>query len=441
MAGLSQGRSYRRQLFDEIFDFSEDDSLFTEDVEEDESAGDQDMNEGGIRAVANTNAIEEGPLTGMLFPCISTMFNFYKEHARLKGFSVFKRSAVNVRGGSRKYQTISCDKGRKAIGAKSSKMINCPAKINAILRENGMWQISKVISSHNHELEPSMSRLMVAHSSSGGPENLSRLSKDCETSLSERGGYDLVMVMLRLYVSCFQMFYGFILVVEPHEEFNDVVSFDTTYLVNRYKLPFATIVGINASMRKAIREVMPNTRHRFCLWHILCKVPEKFKGVTDYDSACLEFKAVIYDSLTIEMFERNWNEFVVKHGLERNEWLSKLYVDREYWVPIYLNHTFWAGMVSTHRSESMHAYFDGYVNSMSTLKQFVEQDEIAMCDKNEKEFYVDFKSKTQLVNCISAFKWEQYFKRHLLIQYSSSLKRRLNECGIAMSFSQSRGKA
>ncbi|XP_058008226.1 protein FAR-RED IMPAIRED RESPONSE 1-like [Hevea brasiliensis] len=215
MAGLSQGRSYRRQLFDEIFDFSEDDSLFTEDVEEDESAGDQDMNEGGIRAVANTNAIEEGPLTGMLFPCISTMFNFYKEHARLKGFSVFKRSAVNVRGGSRKYQTIGCDKGRKAIGAKSSKRINCPTKINAILRENGMWQISKVISSHNHELEPSMSRLMVAHRSLNmdmkrrleandiagirpaksirllevqacGPENLSCLSKDCRNFIERK---------------------------------------------------------------------------------------------------------------------------------------------------------------------------------------------------------------------------------------------------------------
>ncbi|KAF2294982.1 hypothetical protein GH714_029874 [Hevea brasiliensis] len=93
------------------------------------------------------------------------------------------------------------------------------------------------------------------------------------------------------------------------------------------------------------------------------------------------------------MFERNWNEFVMKHGLERNEWLSKLYVDREYWVPIYLNHTFCAGMVSTQRSESMHAYFEGYVNSMSTLKQFVEQYEIAMCDEIEKEFYADFKSK------------------------------------------------
>ncbi|KAF2296910.1 hypothetical protein GH714_012174 [Hevea brasiliensis] len=109
--------------------------------------------------------------------------------------------------------------------------------------------------------------------------------------------------------------------------------------------PNAILTNQCESMRKAIREVMPNTRHIFCLWHILCKVPKKFKGVIDYDSICLEFKAVIYDSLTIEMFERNWNEFVVKHELERNEWLSKLYVDREYWVPIDLNHTFWARMV------------------------------------------------------------------------------------------------
>ncbi|XP_021673133.2 protein FAR-RED IMPAIRED RESPONSE 1-like [Hevea brasiliensis] len=278
MAGLSQGRSYHRQLFD-IFDFSEDDSLFAEDVEEDESAGDQDMNEGGIKAVANTNAIEEGPLTGMLFPCISTMFNFYKEHARLKGFSVFKRSAVNVRGGSRKYQTISCDKGRKAIGAKSSKRINCPIKINAILRENGMWQISKVISSHNHELEPSMSRLMVAHRSlnmdmkrrleandiagirpaksirllevqSGGPKNLSCLSKDCRNFIEQKRRLRLgdgdVEAIRKLFVRMLSN----VLWVHPrsraaYEEFNDVVSFDTTYLVNRYKLPFATIVGVN----------------------------------------------------------------------------------------------------------------------------------------------------------------------------------------------------
>ncbi|KAL8481209.1 hypothetical protein ACS0TY_027113 [Phlomoides rotata] len=30
-----------------------------------------------------------------------------------------------------------------------------------------------------------------------------------------------------------------------YEEFHDVLSFDTTYLVNRYKMSFASIVGVN----------------------------------------------------------------------------------------------------------------------------------------------------------------------------------------------------
>ncbi|KAF2316943.1 hypothetical protein GH714_007295 [Hevea brasiliensis] len=307
MAGLNEGRSYRRQLFDEIFDFSEDDSLFAEDVEEDELAGDQDMNEGGIGAVANTDAIKEGPLTGTLFPYISTMFNFYKEHARLKGLNMDMKRRLEA---------------NDIAGIRHAKSISQAA----------------------------------------------------------------------------------------YEEFNDVISFDTTYLINRYKLPFATIVGVNHHGQSILlgcalisHEDANTFEWLFMMW---------LEAMGDiHPNSILTDQSVIYDSLTIKMFERNLNEFVVKHGLERNEWLSKLYVDREYWVPIYLNHTFWAGMVSTQRSESMHAHCDGYVNSMSTLKQFVEQYEIAMCDKIEKEFYADFKSKNTVVNCISVFKWEEQFQK------------------------------
>ncbi|RYR65655.1 hypothetical protein Ahy_A03g011581 [Arachis hypogaea] len=35
-----------------------------------------------------------------------------------------------------------------------------------------------------------------------------------------------------------------------------------------------------------------------------------------------------------------------------------LYEDRHIWVPIYLDHHFWAGMRSTQRSESMHSFFN-----------------------------------------------------------------------------------
>ncbi|KAF2310394.1 hypothetical protein GH714_009030 [Hevea brasiliensis] len=155
---------------------------------------------------------------------------------------------------------------------------------------------------------------------------------------------------------------------------------------------------------------MPNTTHRFCIWHILCKVPEKLRVVQEYDKARKEFIALIHDSLSPAMFERNWHEFVVKYNLEGNEWLLKLYNERQFWVPIYVNHIFWARMLSTQRSEGMHAYFDGYVNSMITLKQFVEQYEIALRDKVEKEFFANFISKNTVVNCILDFQWERQFQ-------------------------------
>lgn len=105
-----------------------------------------------------------------------------------------------------------------------------------------------------------------------------------------------------------------------YEEFGDVITFDTTYLTNRYDMPFAPFVGVNhhgqstllgcgliskedtdtfvwlfkswlasisycapsaiitdqdRAMRNAIQIVFPEARHRWCLWHILKKLPEK----------------------------------------------------------------------------------------------------------------------------------------------------------------------
>ncbi|KAI5663151.1 hypothetical protein M9H77_22474 [Catharanthus roseus] len=77
----------------------------------------------------------------------------------------------------------------------------------------------------------------------------------------------------------------------------------------------------------------------------------------------------------------------------------KLYSEREHWVLVYLNHMFWTGMLSTQRSESMHSFFDGYLLSTSTPKQFLEQYEIAVKHKVEKEVYVYYKLSNILFNC------------------------------------------
>ena len=59
----------------------------------------------------------------------------------------------------------------------------------------------------------------------------------------------------------------------------------------------------------------------------------------------------------------------------------------------------------------MHVYFDGYIHSMSTLKQFVEQYEIALSDEIQKEFDVDYDNKQKKILCILEFTQEKVFQR------------------------------
>ncbi|QHN76983.1 Protein FAR-RED ELONGATED HYPOCOTYL [Arachis hypogaea] len=86
-----------------------------------------------------------------------------------------------------------------------------------------------------------------------------------------------------------------------------------------------------------------------------------------------EMSQVVWNSHSKDSFDRNWDDFLLNFGLVDNKWLSDLYEDRHIWVPIYLDHHFWAGMRSTQRSESMHSFFNKFITQNSSLIQFVKQ--------------------------------------------------------------------
>ncbi|XP_041018010.1 uncharacterized protein LOC121260246 [Juglans microcarpa x Juglans regia] len=85
------------------------------------------------------------------------------------------------------------------------------------------------------------------------------------------------------------------------------------------------------------------------------------------------FKIVVVEAWGEPEFESQWRDMLDTYDLHENAWLVSLYSDRPFWVPGYVKDTFWAGMSSTQRSESMNAFFDDYVNSKTTMKQFVDQ--------------------------------------------------------------------
>ncbi|XP_075082249.1 protein FAR1-RELATED SEQUENCE 5-like [Nicotiana tabacum] len=159
-----------------------------------------------------TNELNEedlviGPITGMRFSNKVVMFDFYKEHARLAGFCIVKRTSNKKYDDIVRYVQYCCDRSRKPRNKHITERGNCLARINGILEENGSWRVSKVVKKHNHQLEPALSRLMAGHISlskslkraliakdiaglrpsknigatevlAGGPENLGCTSKD-----------------------------------------------------------------------------------------------------------------------------------------------------------------------------------------------------------------------------------------------------------------------
>ncbi|KAJ3692024.1 hypothetical protein LUZ60_012374 [Juncus effusus] len=197
------------------------------------------------------------------------------------------------------------------------------------------------------------------------------------------------------------------------KEFGDVVTFDTTYLANTHGMSFAPFVGVNhhgqsvllgcglishedtesfcwlfktwmkcmwgcappaiitdqcMAMKNAIEKIFPNSRHRWCIWHIMKKKSEKLGRCEGYDSFSRLMQNVVYNSLTIDEFEIGWDSFIKEYKLENNEWLKALYLERKRWVPVFVKDIFWAGMSSIQRSESMNHFFDNYINSRTTLK-------------------------------------------------------------------------
>ncbi|GKA55025.1 FAR-RED impaired response 1-like protein [Tanacetum coccineum] len=75
------------------------------------------------------------------------------------------------------------------------------------------------------------------------------------------------------------------------------------------RAPNAIITDQDQAMKNVIEVVFPDARHRWCLWHIMKKLPEKFSKHKKYKSIKYKLKKAVYvyDSLTSTEFEESRN--------------------------------------------------------------------------------------------------------------------------------------
>ncbi|XP_076960906.1 protein FAR1-RELATED SEQUENCE 5-like [Bidens hawaiensis] len=200
--------------------------------------------------------------------------------------------------------------------------------------------------------------------------------------------------------------------------FGDVVSFDATYRHNKYNLVFVLFTGIDnhnrnvtlgvalldsettesytwllncfkkafcyepavvvtdqdLAMKRAIEDVFPNARHRLCMWHIMDKLSRKVGSglcnTTDFKTRLCDI--VWTDSITPELFEKEWVSIMDDFQLNDHDWLKDIFRIRESWIPAYYHGETMSGLMRTSsRSESENHFFGKFCNPRCTLVEFL----------------------------------------------------------------------
>ncbi|XP_050916425.1 protein FAR1-RELATED SEQUENCE 5-like [Lathyrus oleraceus] len=158
--------------------------------------------------------------------------------------------------------------------------------------------------------------------------------------------------------------------------------------------PKTIITNQDAAISNAIAKVFPKVNHHYCMWYIEKKVPEYLTRVYhEHGEFKNQFYKCIHQSTTVEEFDSDWEAMIDKYGLQDNQWLNKIFSIQEKWIPAYVRHNFCAGMSTTQRSESMNKYFKDFLNSSTSLSQFVTQYEKALDARYNKEREKTFKTR------------------------------------------------
>jgi zinc finger SWIM domain-containing protein 3 len=245
------------------------------------------------------------PRVGMEFDSLVEVIEFYKNYAYLKGFATMTRSSRKNKGFSEtsyinlkcnregRYSNLVDDASKKRSTIKNSCEVGIKASMDITDRK---WRILSFIENHNHDLSPSKSRHFAAfrHISTNTKRRLLindnasvRVNNSIKSSIIEAEGYENVTYnqkdvhyfldkerRLKCREGDGQVLYDYFVRMQDknsnfyhtldlddelrvwnvfwvdarsraaYESFHDVITFDTTYLTNKYDMPFTPFLGI-----------------------------------------------------------------------------------------------------------------------------------------------------------------------------------------------------
>ncbi|XP_057719407.1 protein FAR1-RELATED SEQUENCE 6-like [Arachis stenosperma] len=145
----------------------------------------------------------------------------------------------------------------------------------------------------------------------------------------------------------------------------------------------------------------------------------KLSGYARYGELNAMMNHIVWNSPSPESFEADWAGFIKEFDLGHNRWLVGLYANRHKWVPIFFKSEFWAGMRSTQRSESMYAFYGGFLHYKNGFVQFVHKYDNVLGNKEQKELEDNASDSKGVIPCIRSTCIERQFQQ----EYTSNMFR------------------
>ncbi|KAL9672143.1 hypothetical protein QQ045_028391 [Rhodiola kirilowii] len=386
---------------------------------------------------------DQKPKIGISFLSTELAVDFYRNYARLGDFDVRCGTTRKYKDGIVKKKYFYCNRegfpltdsyntsnGKRVRNCASQR---CGCKASMVIEHRGSlgYVISEFIEYHNHRLATGggsqflkgRRKLSLLHQrfivglakANTGPVKAHKIAKQLYGDYANVGAQEVEF--RNFHRDVVQYIGDHDAQMLNFQAFGDVVTFDATYSLNRYKMIFVPFTGIDnhknsitfaaallsrediesytwllncflkcmgrapnivltdqdPSLREVVPKVMPDTHHRFCIWHIMRKLSS---NVSFFGSINSEFrskmKAIVYDyHIDTEDFEVKWVHLMAEYDMSGNKWLLKMYRLRVFWIPAYFRDIQLGGLLrTTSRSESQNSFFGSFLNKDMTLVAF-----------------------------------------------------------------------
>ncbi|KAI4331194.1 hypothetical protein MLD38_029404 [Melastoma candidum] len=434
------------------------------------------------------------PVVGMEFDSYDDAYNYYHSYAKEVGFAIRIKSSWTKRNSKEKRGAVLCCncEGFKMIKEASTQRketrTGCPAMIRLRLVQSNSWRVDEVKLGHNHLFDPVRVKNSKSHRKMDGgakrkvEPNLTMEIRTIKlyrtpvmdgvnsvsvntiepiTSHERKNSLKLNMgdaQVIQNFLCHAQIIYpNFFYSVDLNDEgclrnvlwinscsraayayFDDVVTFDTTYLSDNYQVPLFAFIGVNnhkqsillgcglvadqtvetfiwmfrtwiscmsgrppqmiisdrcSALESAIGEVFPRANHVISLSSVMKSIYETLAVFPDSEALFSLFNSSVYDSLKIEDFELSWQDIRQRFGLRDLKEIQTIYEIREKWAPAYLKGTFSAGLHGLGRGHFSSPFFNSYLTKDTSVKEFFGNYEIMMQNKMQKEASDELESK------------------------------------------------